>query len=96
MLFSLVLYVRLTPVGDLGAAHQALLQRGGPTGFQPYVRPSLFPARIVGLLICVCASLVMASLVALTVPVWLGRKIMSIWPVMTPVQGKELSDVQIQ
>ena len=32
--------------GDLGAAHQALIQREGPTGFQPYNRPNLFPLRV--------------------------------------------------
>ena len=32
--------------GDLGAAHQALLQREGPTGFQPYNKPNLFPIRV--------------------------------------------------
>ena len=32
--------------GDLGAAHQALVQREGPTGFQPYNRPNLFPLRV--------------------------------------------------
>ena len=32
--------------GDLGAAHQALLQREGPTGFQPYNKPILFPLRV--------------------------------------------------
>ena len=31
---------------DLGAAHQALLQREGPTGFQPYNRPNIFPLRV--------------------------------------------------
>jgi len=31
---------------DLGAAHQALLQREGPTGFQPYNKPILFPLRV--------------------------------------------------
>lgn len=73
--------------GDLGAAHQALLQRGGPTGFQPYVRPPLFPARIAGLLVFVCISLVIASLIALTIPVWLGRKVMALWPVGPPGPG---------
>ncbi len=28
--------------GGLGAAHQALLHREGPAGFQPYLRPPLF------------------------------------------------------
>lgn len=61
--------------GGLGAAHQALLQRDTPSGFQPYERPQWFAARLVGLLICVCATLVIASLIALTLPVWLGRKV---------------------
>ncbi|CAC5415073.1 MARCH6 [Mytilus coruscus] len=31
--------------GGLGAAHQAMLQGGGPTGFQAYKRPSIFHFR---------------------------------------------------
>ncbi|XP_076757709.1 membrane-associated ring finger (C3HC4) 6 isoform X2 [Xylocopa sonorina] len=69
---------------DLGAAHQALLQRGGPTGFQPYIRPRWFPARLVGLLFCVCVSLVIASLIAMILPVWLGRRVMALWMVGAP------------
>lgn len=72
---------------DLGAAHQALLQRGGPTGFQPYVRPNFFPIRIIGLVMFSCISLVGASLVMLTVPVWLGRQAMAFWPVGSTGQG---------
>ena len=30
----------------LGAAHQALLQGGGPTGFQPYKQPNMFHLRV--------------------------------------------------
>lgn len=69
---------------DLGAAHQALLLREGPTGFQPYVRPRWFPARLIGLLLCVCVSLVIASLIAMTLPVWLGRRVMALWMVGAP------------
>ncbi|KZC11858.1 E3 ubiquitin-protein ligase MARCH6 [Dufourea novaeangliae] len=69
---------------DLGAAHQALLQRDGPTTFQPYIRPRWFPARLVGLLFCVCVSLVIASLIAMTLPVWLGRRVMALWMVGAP------------
>ncbi|KOC68744.1 E3 ubiquitin-protein ligase MARCH6 [Habropoda laboriosa] len=69
---------------DLGAAHHALLQRDVPTGFQPYVRPRWFPARLVGLLFCVCVSLVIASLIAMILPVWLGRKVMALWVVGAP------------
>ena len=34
----------------LGAAHQALLQREGPIGFQSFTKPPCFGARIAGLL----------------------------------------------
>lgn len=30
----------------LGEAHQAMLQPGGPTGFQPYMRPKCFSAKV--------------------------------------------------
>lgn len=34
-------------VGEgLHAAHQAILQQGGPVGFQPYHRPMKFPLRV--------------------------------------------------
>lgn len=34
-------------VGEgLHAAHQAILQQGGPVGFQPYHRPVKFPLRV--------------------------------------------------
>ena len=32
--------------GGLHAAHQALLNQVGPTGFQPYTKPNLFPLRV--------------------------------------------------
>ncbi|KAL0270601.1 UNVERIFIED_CONTAM: hypothetical protein PYX00_007956 [Menopon gallinae] len=64
----------------LGAVHhQALLPREGPIGVQPYARPSWFYARIIGLLLAVCVSLVFASVGALTLPVWIGRQIMPLW-----------------
>lgn len=34
------------PPAAVGEAHQALLNIHGPTGFQPYYRPSLFPFRV--------------------------------------------------
>lgn len=70
--------------GGLGAAHQALLHREGPTGFQPYERPQWFVARLIGLMVFVCISLVIASVIALTLPVWLGRKVMTVWLVGAP------------
>jgi E3 ubiquitin-protein ligase MARCH6 len=88
------------PGAGLGAAHQALLMMEPPSGpspphanqlltilfagFQPYERPSFFVARLVGLLVMVCFSLVTFSLTALTLPVWLGRRVMALWLVGAP------------
>uniref|UniRef100_A0AAR2M3I8 E3 ubiquitin-protein ligase MARCHF6 n=1 Tax=Pygocentrus nattereri TaxID=42514 RepID=A0AAR2M3I8_PYGNA len=67
-------------VGEgLHAAHQAILQQGGPVGFQPYHRPMKFPLRIVLLILFMCVTLLLASLVCLTLPVFVGRWLMSFW-----------------
>ncbi|KAG9484621.1 hypothetical protein GDO78_007988 [Eleutherodactylus coqui] len=67
-------------VGEgLHAAHQAILQQGGPVGFQPYHRPIKFPLRIFLLIILMCITLLIASLVCLTLPVFVGRWLMSFW-----------------
>ncbi|XP_052403946.1 E3 ubiquitin-protein ligase MARCHF6 isoform X1 [Carassius gibelio] len=67
-------------VGEgLHAAHQAILQQGGPVGFQPYHRPMRFPLRIVLLILFMCVTLLLASLVCLTLPVFTGRWLMSFW-----------------
>uniref|UniRef100_A0A4W5L784 RING-type E3 ubiquitin transferase n=1 Tax=Hucho hucho TaxID=62062 RepID=A0A4W5L784_9TELE len=56
-------------VGEgLHAVHQAILQQGGPIGFQPYQRPLRFPFRIVLLIGFMCVTLLVASLVCLTLP----------------------------
>lgn len=67
--------------GGLGAAHQALLHREIPVGFQPYERPTLFSIRLIGLIVLMCISLVIGSLITLTVPVWIGRHSLSVWSV---------------
>ncbi|XP_017786355.1 PREDICTED: E3 ubiquitin-protein ligase MARCH6 [Nicrophorus vespilloides] len=77
--------------GGLGAAHQALLMRDGPIGFRPYVRPTLFAARIAVLLVFVCVSLMIGSLVALTVPVGIGRKVMALWLVGAPPPSPQVT-----
>ncbi|XP_048411325.1 E3 ubiquitin-protein ligase MARCH6 isoform X2 [Stegostoma tigrinum] len=67
-------------VGEgLHAAHQAILQQGGPVGFQPYRKPLQFPLRILLLVILMCVTLLIASLICLTLPVSAGRWIMSFW-----------------
>ncbi|XP_040022974.2 E3 ubiquitin-protein ligase MARCHF6-like [Gasterosteus aculeatus] len=67
-------------VGEgLHAAHQAILQQGGPVGFQPYHRPLRFPFRIVLLIAFMCITLLVASLLCLTLPVFTGRWLMSFW-----------------
>ncbi|XP_062553583.1 E3 ubiquitin-protein ligase MARCHF6 [Armigeres subalbatus] len=63
----------------LAAAHQAIMQRDVPVGFQPYERPPFFAVRLVGLLVLMCISLVIGSLTTLTVPVWIGRHGMALW-----------------
>lgn len=67
-------------VGEgLHAAHQAILQQGGPVGFQPYRRPLRFPLRIFLLIVFMCITLLIASLICLTLPVFAGRWLMSFW-----------------
>ncbi|XP_072306798.1 E3 ubiquitin-protein ligase MARCHF6-like [Eucyclogobius newberryi] len=67
-------------VGEgLHAAHQAILQQGGPVGFQPYHRPLRFPFRVVLLIAFMCITLLVASLLCLTLPVFAGRWLMSFW-----------------
>lgn len=71
---------RIPGLGEgLHAAHQAILQQGGPVGFQPYHRPMNFPLKIVLLVIFMCVTLLMASLICLTLPVCAGRWLMSFW-----------------
>ncbi|XP_060080284.1 E3 ubiquitin-protein ligase MARCHF6-like [Ylistrum balloti] len=65
--------------GGLGAAHQAMLQGGGPTGFQAYKRPKLFYLRIMLLVLFMCVTLFASSLMSLVLPVFFGRKLMSLW-----------------
>ncbi|KAF7278664.1 hypothetical protein GWI33_008114 [Rhynchophorus ferrugineus] len=82
------------PVNDgvnLGAVHQALFMMEPPTGYQPYQRPKLFLVRLFSLLVMVCFSLVCFSVVALTVPVWLGRRVMALWLVGAPPPGPQIS-----
>lgn len=69
--------------GGLGAVHQALLQRDVPVGFQPFDKPLFFAIRLIGLLIFMCISLVIGSLLIITVPVWIGRNAMIVWSMST-------------
>lgn len=69
--------------GGLGAVHQALLQRDVPVGFQPFDKPLFFAIRLIGLLIFMCISLVIGSLLIITVPVWIGRHAMIVWSLST-------------
>ncbi|XP_013100467.1 E3 ubiquitin-protein ligase MARCHF6 [Stomoxys calcitrans] len=66
---------------NLAAVHHAFIHRDIPVAFQPYDKPTVFQIRLFGLIICMCISLVIASLVTLTVPVWIGRQVMSLWSV---------------
>ncbi|KRY56641.1 E3 ubiquitin-protein ligase MARCH6 [Trichinella britovi] len=62
---------------NLGAAHHMLLIGGrSSTQHQPYVKPPYFLIRIIALLLVICVSSITFSLIALTVPVTIGRKLM--------------------
>lgn len=86
---------RPDPNGGLGAAHQALLQRDVPVGFQPYDKPSFFAIRLIGLLIFMCISLVIGSLITLTVPVWIGRHGMSLWSMGSGIAAAKVVNNQM-
>uniref|UniRef100_A0A8C9ZQ21 E3 ubiquitin-protein ligase MARCHF6 n=1 Tax=Sander lucioperca TaxID=283035 RepID=A0A8C9ZQ21_SANLU len=71
---------RIPGLGEgLHAAHQAILQQGGPVGFQSYHRPLNFPLKIILLVVFMCVALLLASLICLTLPVCAGRWLMSFW-----------------
>lgn len=82
--------------GGLAAAHQALLQRDVPVGYQPFDRPSFFPIRLIGLLVFMCISLVIGSLMTLTIPVWIGRHGMSIWSMSTGIASGKVVNIDGQ
>ncbi|XP_022903950.2 E3 ubiquitin-protein ligase MARCHF6 [Onthophagus taurus] len=65
--------------GGLGAVHHALLLREGRTGYQPYEKPNFFALKLLLLVTLISITLILTSLLALTIPVYLGRKIMSFW-----------------
>ncbi|KAI8038972.1 E3 ubiquitin-protein ligase MARCHF6 [Drosophila gunungcola] len=67
------------PPRNLAAAHQAMMQRDAPVGFQPYEKPSLFAFRLCALLSLMCLSIVCAAMLTLTVPVYIGRRLMMLW-----------------
>ncbi|EDW93937.1 E3 ubiquitin-protein ligase MARCHF6 [Drosophila yakuba] len=64
---------------NLAAAHQAIMQRDAPVGFQPYDKPSLFAFRLCALLALMCLSIVCAAMLTLTIPVYIGRRLMMLW-----------------
>uniref|UniRef100_A0A665WG68 E3 ubiquitin-protein ligase MARCHF6 n=1 Tax=Echeneis naucrates TaxID=173247 RepID=A0A665WG68_ECHNA len=70
---------RIPGLGEgLHAAHQAILQQGGPVGFQPYHRPVNFPLKVIDLILCMCLCFYghkQASAFYLCV----GRWLMSFW-----------------
>lgn len=71
------------PGAGLAAAHQAILQRDVPVGFQPYDKPTFFGIRLMGLVFLMCISLVIGSLATLTIPICLGRYVMALWSLGT-------------
>ncbi|XP_076322286.1 LOW QUALITY PROTEIN: E3 ubiquitin-protein ligase MARCHF6-like [Tachypleus tridentatus] len=66
-------------VQPLGVAHQEMLHGAGPVTFQPYYQPRFFAFRLVCLLGFICLSLFIGSLMMLTLPVFIGRKLLTCW-----------------
>ena len=46
---------------------------------QPYITPTLFPFRVVLLLVCVALSVLVSGVIMMSVPVLTGRKLISLW-----------------
>uniref|UniRef100_A0A672H602 E3 ubiquitin-protein ligase MARCHF6 n=1 Tax=Salarias fasciatus TaxID=181472 RepID=A0A672H602_SALFA len=63
----------------LDIIRQAVLQLDQPFNFQPYQRPANFPLKIVLLIIFLCATLVVTSFICITMPVFVGRWLISLW-----------------
>lgn len=61
---------------NIGMAHQALLQMNIPFVEEPYTKPSHFKARVVLLIVLMCVSLLITSILTIIVPVSLGRFIL--------------------
>ncbi|XP_068195971.1 E3 ubiquitin-protein ligase MARCHF6-like [Antennarius striatus] len=64
---------------ELDAAQQPFLRQGRPVEFPPYHRPLYFPLKIILLLLFLCVTLFITSLLCLTIPVSAGRWLMSFW-----------------
>jgi E3 ubiquitin-protein ligase MARCH6 len=62
---------------NLAARHQALLMIREPYHFEDYERPDCFPLRIVALLCCLALTTVGVSFLFFTVPVGIGRMLLS-------------------
>lgn len=72
--------------GGVGVAHQAMLMQA-PAAYQPYRRPPHMGARVALLLFLVAVSLAVTSVALLTVPVWLGRRLLAHWLNQLPLFG---------
>ncbi|XP_030386440.1 E3 ubiquitin-protein ligase MARCH6 [Scaptodrosophila lebanonensis] len=80
---------------NLAAAHQAIMQRDVPVGFQPYTRPTFFVLRLCALLLIMCVSIVFAAILTLTVPVYIGRRLMMMWTGHGNLAGQPLQEVAL-
>ncbi|CAJ0946411.1 unnamed protein product, partial [Mesorhabditis belari] len=59
--------------GGLAAEHQALLLLREPMIYEPYQRPSVFPLRIIALLVALSVSATFISTLCFIIPVLIGR-----------------------
>lgn len=61
---------------NVGVAHQALLQHNTPYVHEAYTKPAYFKARIVGLILLICISMLFSSISVIVIPVTIGRLIL--------------------
>ncbi|RWS10502.1 E3 ubiquitin-protein ligase MARCH6-like protein [Dinothrombium tinctorium] len=93
---SYLLGLRSYLLGDMPSEIQqeeirvnGLIQRRGDSNNQPYVRPRFFALRLILLLVFTAFSILAGGLLVLTVPVVIGRKLISFW--MGEVKVHELN-----
>ncbi|CAN9503334.1 unnamed protein product [Ophioblennius macclurei] len=63
----------------LDIIHRAVLQLDQPFNFQPYQRPANFHFKIFLLIVFLCMTLVVTSFICITMPVCVGRWLISFW-----------------
>lgn len=82
IVISYILGIRSYLLGDVPIDENSLdtgVEISGGDGNQPYIVPKFFALRIILLLVFTAISFLTSGLLLLTVPVFIGRKLFSLW-----------------